>query len=108
MECQPLQASHRLTATPKITVAADVDLAVTVSPGPVAAKPGEQLIAPALVTNPGPEPVDGAALRLVGQVSDHRLERRQQPRLRPGHRARSDARQRPGDDSARRCGPGRH
>ena len=55
-----------VTAKPKITVAADVDLAVTVSPTAVLAKPGEQVIAPVLITNPGPKAVDGAAVRLVG------------------------------------------
>jgi len=55
-----------LVATPKITVADDVDLAVSVAQTVVTGRPGQPINPPLLVTNNGSKPVDGAALRLVG------------------------------------------
>ena len=55
-----------LVATPKITVADDVDLAVAVAETVVTGRPGQPISPPVLVTNNGDKPVDGAALRLVG------------------------------------------
>jgi LPXTG-motif cell wall-anchored protein len=60
-----------LVATPKITIAEDVDLAVSVAKAPVAGERGKPVAAPIEVTNTGAKPVNGAAIRVVGYNGLH-------------------------------------
>lgn len=55
-----------LVATPKVTVADDIDLAVSVAKTPVTGERGKPVTVPIQVTNTGTKPVKGAALRIVG------------------------------------------
>lgn len=55
-----------LVATPKMTVAEDVDLAVTVGRTPVIGERGQPVTVPIQVTNTGAKPVAGAGVRIVG------------------------------------------
>ncbi|HEX8626774.1 MAG TPA: hypothetical protein VF755_01215, partial [Catenuloplanes sp.] len=54
-----------LVATPKITVADDVDLAVRIGKTPVTGERGKPVAVPIEVSNTGSKPVKGAALRVV-------------------------------------------
>ncbi|MEV8503327.1 hypothetical protein AB0368_00690 [Actinoplanes sp. NPDC051475] len=55
-----------LVATPTVTVAEDVDLAVSVGDTKTGGHPGDAVAPPIMVTNTGTKPVSGAAFRLVG------------------------------------------
>jgi hypothetical protein len=55
-----------VVATPKVTVADDVDLAVSLEKRIVDGEPGKRVAVPIEVTNKGTKPVKGAVMRVLG------------------------------------------